>query len=59
MKLKLLKDKLITRDCFLKAGSVFEVEDIVIDEYKIKIPMKQKNRFRYVLVKDDEGVLVE
>lgn len=42
---------------FIK-DKLYEVEDVIIDTYKIKIPMKQKNKFRYALIKDDEGILV-
>ncbi len=33
-------------------------EEIVENCWKIKIPGKQKGKFRYALVKDSEGVLV-
>lgn len=58
MKLHLLTD--VQRgDIQLKKGETFEVEEVVIDAYKIKVPMKQKGKFRYALIKDDEGILVE
>lgn len=58
MKLKLNQD--ITRgDTIFMKDTIFEVEDIIQGEYKIKIPMKQKGKFRYALVKDSEGVLVD
>lgn len=59
MKLKMLMDKYITSDVYLERGKSYEIEDIIQDTYKIKIPMKQKGKFRYALVKDEEGVLVE
>ncbi len=56
MKLKALIDK---PGINLEKDTFYEVEDIVEDEWKIKIPMKQKNKFRYALVKEDEGELVD
>ena len=55
MKLKALINK--PEIGFIK-NSLYEVEEIVQDTYKIKIPMKQKGKFKYALIKDDEGVLV-
>lgn len=43
----------------LRKSQIFEVEKVVVDMYKIKVPKKQKNKFTYVLVNDDEGILVE
>ena len=58
MKLKLLTD--ITRgDTIFIKDTVYEVEDIIQGEYKIKVPMKQKGKFRYALVKDNEAILVD
>lgn len=57
MKLKVLTD--VARGSIqLKKGDIFEVEDVVVDTYKIKIPKKQKNRFTYVLVNDNEAILL-
>ena len=47
---------LITKpDINLVKGNLYEVVDIILDTYKIKIDMKQKGKFKYALVKDDEG----
>jgi len=35
-----------------------ENKGIVGDSYKIKIPMKRKGKFKFALVKDEEGILV-
>ncbi len=42
----------------VKEGEVFEVDKVVVDSYRIKVPMKQKGKFYYALIKDDEGELV-
>lgn len=58
MKLKMIKN--ILRGGFaLDEGETYEVDSVVVDSYKIKIPMRQKNRFKYVLVNEDEGELVD
>lgn len=43
----------------LKKDQIYEVDSIIVDSYRIKIPMKQKGKFRYALVKDEEGELIE
>jgi len=58
MKLKMIKN--ILRGGFaLDEGETYEVDSVVVDSYQIKVPMRQKNRFKYVLVSDDEGELVD
>lgn len=58
MNLKLNQN--ITRgDIELKKDEVYKIADIVQKDYIIEIPMKQKGKFRYALVKNDEGILVE
>lgn len=42
-----------------KEYEIAEDQEIVGDAWKIKIPMKQKNKFRYALIKEDEGELVD
>ena len=59
MKVKVLIDKSIVKDVKLEMGKTYEVVDVVQDAYKVKLPMKQKGKFRYALIKDDEGVLVD
>ncbi len=59
MKLKMLKSREIWGKPFLEKDAVYEVVDIVQDTYKVKVPMKQKGKFRYALVKDDEGELID
>ncbi len=43
----------------LEKDTTYEIDGIVIDEWKVKVPMKQKGKFRYALIKDDEGELIE
>lgn len=58
MKLKILTN--ITRgDLTLEKDKTYEVEEIVQDTYKIKVSMKQKGKFKYVLINDDEGELID
>ncbi len=50
---------LITKpEISLIKGNLYEVVDIILDTYKIKIDMKQKGKFRYALIKEDEGELI-
>ena len=45
----------------LEKGKLYEIadgEEIVQNCWKILIPMKQKGKFKYALVRDSEGVLV-
>ena len=60
MKLQMLTDKeVLPNRLTLEKGSLYEVVEIVQDTYKIKVPMKQKDKFWNVLVKDDEGELID
>lgn len=43
----------------LEKDNVYEVVDILQDTYKVVVPMKQKGKFRYALIKDEDGILVE
>lgn len=43
----------------LKEGETYEVDSIVQDCYRIRVPMKQRGKFRYALVEDGEGELVD
>jgi len=46
----------------LEEGKIYELDEeqpIIENVYKIKIPMKQKRKFRYALLKEDEGELVD
>ncbi len=58
MRLKMFVNKLILPGLVLYEDGEYEVTDIIQDTYKIKVPKKQKGKFRYVLIKDDEGILV-
>lgn len=46
----------------IEKGKTYEVDQeqpIVTDMYKIKVPKRQQGKFRYALVSDDEGELVD
>ena len=46
----------------LEKGKLYEIaqdQEIVQNCWKIKIPKKQKDKFDYALVKDDEGELID
>ncbi len=53
-----LKSLITKPEINLEKDKTYEVEDIIQDTYKIKIPKKQKGKFLYALVKDSEGVLL-
>lgn len=59
MKLKItqLTPRLI--ELGIEKDKTYEVEDIIQDTYKIKVPMKRQEKFKYVLVGEDEGELVD
>ena len=59
MDIKILKDRQILKDLAIKVGQIYEVLDIVVDMYKIAIPMKHKGKFRNILVSEDEGELID
>ena len=42
----------------IEKGKTYEVEDIVVDSYKIIVPMKRKG-VRHVLINEDEGELID
>lgn len=56
MKIKSLINK---PEIHLERGKLYEVEDVIQDCYKIKIPKKQKGKFDYALLSEDEGVLID
>lgn len=46
----------------LEKGKLYEIaedQEIVVDAYRIKIPKKQKGKFDYALIKEDEGELID
>ncbi len=57
MKLKITKN-ILRGNLVLNEGEIYEVDKVVGDSYRIKIPMKRYKKFHYALIKDDEGVLV-
>ncbi len=44
-------------DVKLYKGEIYTVDKVVVDMYRIQVPMKQKGKFKNVLIKDDEGKL--
>lgn len=38
----MLTDKSPLYDVYLEKGKVYEVTEVIIDSYKVKVPMKQK-----------------
>ncbi len=54
----MIKSKTILPELTLGKDRVYEVDSVVGDCYRIKIPMVQKGKFKYALVGDDEGILV-
>lgn len=54
----MLETREIGNGLILEKGKVYEAVETVGDKYKVVVPMKQKGKFRYALVKDSEGVLV-
>jgi hypothetical protein len=42
-----------------KTYEIDKEQPIVIDMYKIKVPMKQKGKYRFALVNENEGELVD
>lgn len=57
--IKILKDRQILKDLAIKVGQIYEVLDIVVDSYKIAVPMKHRGKFRNILVSEDEGELID
>lgn len=46
----------------LEKDTTYEVDEeqpIVVDKWKIKVPMKREGKFRFALISEDEGVLVD
>jgi len=59
MKIRMLQDRFIYKGISLEKDKLYEVENIILNTYKIKVPKKQKGRFQYVLVDENEGELVD
>lgn len=58
MKLKILKETPRLIELGIEKDKIYELDDVIIDSYKIAVPMKRKGKFKYVLVNEDEGELV-
>ena len=58
--LKMLVNKPIIN---LEKDKIYEIDEenpiVGNDSYKIKVPMKRAGKFKFALVKDDEGILVD
>lgn len=57
MKLKIFTN-IVWGELLLEKDKEFDVDDVVVDTYRIKVPMNHRGKFRYALIKDDEGALV-
>ena len=61
MQLKITKDTDRFTELGIKKGDIYEIDEdqpIVINMWKIKVPKKQKGKFEYALVSEDEGELI-
>lgn len=61
MKLKITQQTTRLTKLGIEKGKVYEIDEdqpIVIDMYKIKIPKRQKGKFRFALISEDEGILI-
>jgi hypothetical protein len=59
MKLKMLKDRFVDKGINLEKDKTYEVDSVVVDSYRIAVPMKRKGKFKYALVGDDEAQLLD
>jgi len=59
IKIKIAQDRQILPDLFIRKDMDYEVLDIVGDTFKIAIPMKRKGKYKYALVSENEGELVD
>lgn len=57
--IKMLQNREVLKDLTLQKDKIYEVLDIVQDSYKIAVPMKRKGKFKYVLIGEDEGELLD
>lgn len=55
MKLLITGDNQRLTDLGIEKGKTYEVLDIVQKDYLIAVPMKQKGKFKYVLINDEDG----
>jgi len=59
MNLKMLINK---PEINLEKDKTYEIDDeqpIVVDSYKIKVPMKRDGKFKFALVREDEAILID
>lgn len=62
MNLKILRDNQRLTGLGIEKDKTYEIDEyqpIVWDEWKVKVIMKQKGKFRYALVNDEDGELVD
>lgn len=59
MKLRITKQTSRLTELGIEKDEEYEVLDIIQDTYKIAVPMKRKEKFKHVLVNEDEGELVD
>lgn len=58
-KLKILKETPRLTELGIEKDKTYEVDSVVVDTYKILVPMKRQGKFKHVLINEDEGELVD
>jgi len=58
MKLKIIKN-ILRGELAFDEGEIYEVDSVVVNSYRIKVPMKRQGKFKYVLIGEDEGELID
>lgn len=59
MNLKITQQTLRLTELGIERGKTYEVDSVVVDSYRIAVPMKRQGKFKYALVGEDEGELVD
>lgn len=59
MKLKVTQETPRLTELGIEKDTIYEVDSVVVDSYRIAAPMKRKGKFRYALIGETEGELVD
>lgn len=59
MKLKIIVNNERLRELGIEKDKTYEVDSVVVDSYRIKVPMKRQGKFKYILIGEDAGELVD
>lgn len=59
MKLKITTTTPRLTELGIEKDKTYEVDSVVVDSYRIAVPMKRAGKFKYALIGEDEGKLVE